>query len=94
MRGCADVIEPRHDGAVIDGSVERPPQEKLIDPAKAAVGVATDEIDVQRFEIVRRVSFARDDVAVKILDVCRKNGLNPVGKFFPDTFRPAPIARR
>src|ERR1700733_13340974 len=88
------MIKPRDERAVIDRSMERPPEEKLIDAAEAAVRIAADQIDLEHFDIGRRIGFARDDVAAKIFDLRGENGFDPVGEFFPDLIRPASVARR
>src|SRR3984957_20879687 len=66
MRRCADMIKSRARRAVIDRIVKRPPEKKLIDAAKTAVRIAPNQIDVERFEIGRRMGFARHAVAAKI----------------------------
>jgi hypothetical protein len=62
MGGRAEMIKPGDGRAVIDGRVKLQPQKKLIDAAKAALRIAANEIDIQRFEIGRRIGFAGDDV--------------------------------
>ena len=49
----ADVMQARDRRLVIDRRVKRPPQEELIDAAEAAIGIATDQIDIERFKIGR-----------------------------------------
>src|SRR5947209_19488947 len=94
MRGGADMVEMRNGRAVIEGVVERTPEEELVDAAESAVGIATDEIDVERFEIGGRIGFARDDAVMEIFDVRGEDRLDTVGVFLPHRLGPAPLRRR
>src|SRR5277367_2035673 len=60
MGRCADVIDVRNVGAVIDARLERAPEEKLVKRASAAIRIAADEIDVHRLEVRRRVRPTRE----------------------------------
>jgi hypothetical protein len=57
------MVQAGHMGRVVDRARQRPPQEELVEPAIAAIGVAADEIDVERFEIGGRIGPAREDGA-------------------------------
>ncbi len=87
-------MQPRHRRRVVDRAVEGPPEEKLVDTAKSTVRIAADQIDIERFEIARRIGLARDDAVAEILDVRGKDRLDPVGEFFPHRFGPAAAGRR
>src|SRR5690349_2764240 len=90
----ADMVQARYRRAVVDGIAERAPEEELVDAAEAAVGIAADEIDVQRFEVGRRIHFAGDDAVVEILDVRRHDRLDAVGILLAYLFGPPSVCRR
>ena len=52
----ADVVKARDRRAVVDRAAERAPEEELVDAAEPAIGIAADEIDVERFEIGGRIA--------------------------------------
>src|SRR5271154_3403621 len=94
MRRGADVMEPRHMGAVTDRGRKWAPDEKLIEPATPAIRIAADEIDVQALEIGGGIDFAGDHQARKILDVPREQSLDTVGEGLADGLGPASVRRR
>src|SRR6185437_12348473 len=75
----ADVVEVRNEGAVIDGSLERAPDEELVERAGAAVRIAADEIDVHRFEVRGRIGPARELDPGPVVDMRGEAPLDPVG---------------
>src|SRR5579862_4071581 len=90
----ADVMQPRHRRRVVDCAVEGPPEEELVDAAESSIRITADQINIERFEIARRIRLARDDAAAEILDVRGEYRLDPVGEFFPYCFGPAAVGRR
>ena len=89
-----DVVKARDWRAVVDRAAERAPEEELVDAAEPAIGIATDEIDVERFEIGGRIRFARHDPVVEIIDVRSEDRLDAVGVFFAQLLGPTSIRRR
>ena len=87
------MVEPRHMRHVVIRSLERTPEEKLVEPTETAIGIATHEVHVHRFKIGRRIGAAHDDRLFKILDMVAQHSLDAVGKGLAQRLGPAPIRR-
>src|SRR5215472_18659098 len=89
----ANVMQPLNRGAVIDRRRKRAPQEKLIETAKASIGVATDEVDVERLEIGRRIGPPPHDAVAETVDVGGEDRFYPVRQTFAYCLGPLPVIR-
>ncbi len=87
----ADLIEAGNRGLVVDRARKRAPDKELVEAAIAAIGIAADQIHVQRLEIFGGIDFARDHVALEVFDVARKQRFDPVGVGFAHFSGPAPV---
>src|SRR5262245_65181496 len=87
------MIEIGNEGPVVYRRFEWPPQEGLVEAAEAAIGIATDEIDVQRFEIAGRMGLSLELDGVEIGDMRSKDSLDAIRIGFAHGFVPSAVGR-
>ena len=85
------MVQPFDGRRVVDLAPEGPPDKELVQRTGTAVGITAHQIDVQSFQIGRRIGSPHQLGCVEITDVAAQNGLDPVGKDFTRGFVPCAV---